>query len=169
MSELTPVKPAYAIAADWISIEGEYRGTQCPLRDIAARYGLTEGAIRKRAKKHGWSRDPAGSKRAMVDAALAGSTRGTQEYAIELMQAEAAQDIADMRLSLRVTRAILAKAESMLLSIDEPSPLKTLTDTVVNATNNIRRIRKLDDAPVGGSVATGGNAYASIEFHVVTQ
>lgn len=42
---------------DWPAIEREYRAGQLPVLAIAKRYGLTEAAIRKRAKRDGWARD----------------------------------------------------------------------------------------------------------------
>lgn len=41
---------------DWEAIESAYRAGVMSLRDIGAQYGVTEGAIRKRAKKFGWVR-----------------------------------------------------------------------------------------------------------------
>jgi len=46
-------------APDWNAIEAAYRTGAGSLREIAAEYGVTEGAIRARAKKGGWAR-PAG-------------------------------------------------------------------------------------------------------------
>lgn len=42
---------------DWKLVEKDYRAGIRPLRDIAADNGISEGAIRKRAKKNEWSRD----------------------------------------------------------------------------------------------------------------
>lgn len=42
---------------DWLIVEQEYRAGIRPLRDIAADAGITEGAIRKRAKRDQWSRN----------------------------------------------------------------------------------------------------------------
>lgn len=42
---------------DWASCAVDYRAGILPLRTIAGRYGITEGAIRKRAKTEGWKRD----------------------------------------------------------------------------------------------------------------
>lgn len=42
---------------DWDAIEKEYRAGQLSNREIAAKYGPTETAIRKRAKRDGWTRD----------------------------------------------------------------------------------------------------------------
>lgn len=41
---------------DWEAIESAYRAGVLSLRDIGEKYGVTEGAIRKRAKKLGWVR-----------------------------------------------------------------------------------------------------------------
>lgn len=130
---------------DWLAIEGEYRGTDTPLRELASRYGTKESTIRARAKKHGWHRDPAGSKRALVDAALSGIARNAQGIAQNAMADEAEQDIADMRLSLEVNRTILTKAKAMAQLIDEPQPLKVIAEATRIATDTIRRIRKLDE------------------------
>jgi hypothetical protein len=43
--------------ADWDVIEREYRANIKSLRQIAEPYAISEGAIRKRAKKDGWDRD----------------------------------------------------------------------------------------------------------------
>lgn len=42
---------------DWEAIESAYRAGVLSLRDIGDKYGVTEGAIRKRAKKLGWVRN----------------------------------------------------------------------------------------------------------------
>lgn len=42
---------------DWEAIETAYRAGVMSLREIASQHGLTEGAIRKRAKRDEWSRD----------------------------------------------------------------------------------------------------------------
>lgn len=42
---------------DWLAVEADYRPNILSLRAIGDKYGCTEGAIRKRAKKEGWVRD----------------------------------------------------------------------------------------------------------------
>jgi len=42
---------------DWVAIEKHFRAGIKPLRTIGEEYDCTEGAIRKRALKDGWSRD----------------------------------------------------------------------------------------------------------------
>lgn len=44
-------------AVDWEAVEQEYRAGIRSLRDIAGEVGVSEGAIRKRAKAEGWERD----------------------------------------------------------------------------------------------------------------
>ena len=48
-----PEKPA----PDWERIEADYRAGVLSLREIAAPFKVTEGAIRKRAKRDGWERN----------------------------------------------------------------------------------------------------------------
>lgn len=42
---------------DWERIESDYRSGIKSLREIAGEHGLTDGAIRKRAKRDSWTRD----------------------------------------------------------------------------------------------------------------
>jgi hypothetical protein len=46
--------------ADWVVVEKEYRAGIKALRQIAEEHGITEGAIRKRAKRDEWTRDLTG-------------------------------------------------------------------------------------------------------------
>ncbi|EPA3124386.1 hypothetical protein [Yersinia enterocolitica] len=43
--------------ADWEAIESAYRAGLMSLREIASQHNISEGAIRKRAKRDDWSRD----------------------------------------------------------------------------------------------------------------
>ncbi|MGB2336204.1 MAG: hypothetical protein ACPH5V_02750 [Alcanivorax sp.] len=42
---------------DWEAIERVYRAGQLSIREIAKKYGPTEGTVRQRAKRYSWSRD----------------------------------------------------------------------------------------------------------------
>ncbi|MFW9595411.1 MAG: hypothetical protein ACMV1D_07915 [Macromonas sp.] len=46
-----------AAAVDWLIVEKDYRAGIKNLRQIGTENGVTEGAIRKRAKRDGWTRD----------------------------------------------------------------------------------------------------------------
>mgnify|MGYP003442100569 FL=1 len=50
-------EPQDKAAPDWERIESDYRAGVLSLREIAAPFKVTEGAIRKRAKRDGWERD----------------------------------------------------------------------------------------------------------------
>ncbi|EJA4670750.1 hypothetical protein MVR12_005781 [Escherichia coli] len=45
------------VKPDWEAIESAYRAGVLSLREIASQHGISEGAIRKRAKRDDWSRD----------------------------------------------------------------------------------------------------------------
>jgi hypothetical protein len=53
---------------DWERIERDYRAGVLSLRQLAEEHGITEGAIRKRAKRDGWERDLSGRIKAKADA-----------------------------------------------------------------------------------------------------
>ena len=44
---------------DWAHAERLYREGELSIREIARREGVSEGAVRKRAKAQGWKRDSA--------------------------------------------------------------------------------------------------------------
>ncbi|MNK86991.1 hypothetical protein D3C87_1069170 [compost metagenome] len=54
--------------ADWPVIEADYRAGIKSLRQIASQQGVSEGAIRKRAKKEDWQRDLAAKIQAKAEA-----------------------------------------------------------------------------------------------------
>ncbi|HFI5586104.1 TPA: hypothetical protein ACGQTX_004702 [Raoultella ornithinolytica] len=58
---------------DWEAIESAYRAGVLSLRDIGDKYGVTEGAIRKRAKKFEWVR------KASTQVRKNGTQSGTQK------------------------------------------------------------------------------------------
>ena len=43
--------------ADWEAIERSYRAGILSIRELASQHGVSEAAVRKRAKQHSWSRD----------------------------------------------------------------------------------------------------------------
>src|ERR1041385_5112831 len=94
-------------APDWLAIEGKYRAGVESVRAIADAHSISEAAIRKKAKQKGWLRDPAATKRAIVNAHFAssqGAHGGTQEgtqAALDNIAGAAGQDIEDMERGLR--------------------------------------------------------------------
>ena len=55
---------------DWEACEGDYRSGTFTTRALAAKYGCTEGAIRDRVKRYGWSKDLTESVRKETNAKL---------------------------------------------------------------------------------------------------
>lgn len=91
---------------DWERIEADYRAGLLSVREIAAPQGITEGAVRKRAKRDGWSRDLAGKIKSksddLVRKDVVRSTVRTERAVADHLIVEAnAQVIADVRISHR--------------------------------------------------------------------
>lgn len=101
----TRTAQAAPAAPDWERIELDYRAGIKTLRQIAAEHGISDGAIRKRAKRDGWERDLAGKIQAKAEAivqrkALREETRPTPAAEREVIEA-AALAVADVRLAHR--------------------------------------------------------------------
>lgn len=130
---------------DWVAIEGAFRSGHMSIRQIAEDHGVSDMAIRKRAKAGSWVRDPSGAKRAMVKAALAGF-RQSEKHAREIMEREAARDTEDMNLGLDVARKALRRLAEMVEGIEAPREVKVVVEANKIAIETIRKIRGLDDA-----------------------
>lgn len=86
---------------DWERIELDYRAGLLSVREIAASQGITEGAVRKRAKRDEWSRDLQPKIRAKADDLVRrAEVRTTVRTDREVVDASA-QVIADVRVSHR--------------------------------------------------------------------
>lgn len=136
---------------DWLSIEGAYRAGVMPLREIGDTYGVSEAAIRKKAKLNDWLRDPTGTKREIVKGLIAGITTGStqqsaQEYAKRTIYTEADKDAEYMGDCLDVAVKAVHKLHAMIDSAEEPKDIKIIVDANKSAMDTIRRIRGLDDA-----------------------
>lgn len=141
--------------ADWIAIEGEFRAGKRALQAIASDHGITEGAIRARAKKLAWIRDPEGTKRERVKAMMSGITAEGTNYASRNLESEAQQDADDMGLGLAVARKVLRRLGEMVDLCDNPKDLKIVAEANKIAVETIRRIRGLDEAQTDTTVVIG--------------
>lgn len=104
MTTTTTAKPAQA-APDWERIELDYRAGIKTLRQIAGEHGISDTAVRKRAKRDGWERDLAGKIHAKAEAivqrqALREEYRPSQAAEREVIEANALA-VADVRLAQR--------------------------------------------------------------------
>jgi hypothetical protein len=104
---------------DWERIEVDYRAGLLSVREIAANHGITEGAIRKRAKRDDWIRDLKAKIKAKADD-LVRKTEvrtevRTEKAATERQLVDAnAQVIADVRLR---QRGDIAKAKNLAMRL----------------------------------------------------
>lgn len=130
--------------ADWLAIQGSYIAGQLPLRTIADRHGITEGAIRARAKKFGWVRNAPETKRRIVAARMAGITQDVAQNALRNVENAASQDVADLERGMRIHRYCLLALEKAAETVDEPREVKVIVDAAGIAIDSIRRIRGLD-------------------------
>ena len=135
---------------DWISIEGAFRAGVMPLREIGSAFGVSEAAIRKKAKQNNWLRDPTGTKREIVKGLIAGISTGggsqsAQEYASKSIHIEAEKDTEYMGDCLDVAVKAVRKLHGMIDSAGEPRDIKIIVEANKSAMETIRRIRGLDD------------------------
>lgn len=135
---------------DWPALETAYRAGVKSVRAVAEEHGVPEGTIRSRAKKNGWTRNPEGTKRELVRAAMSGAkvsfTHTFTHVAMrENIESEADQDIADMRNGLAVARGCIEKLKAMVESADGPRDIKIIVEATKGAIETIRHIRGLDE------------------------
>lgn len=132
--------------ADWEAIELRYRAGTESLRCIAASFDITEGAIRQRAKKEGWSRDLQARVRQATEAALlrkaATHDVRTEREAVEV-EAEIRSEVIlrhrkDIQRGRALSMTMLGELEAMTtapLKIQELNEclLRGLTDSPATA------------------------------------
>jgi hypothetical protein len=152
--------PTTRAATDWERVEADYRAGLLSLREIAAKAGnVTEGAIRKRAKRDGWSRDLAARINAKAEELVrkeAVRTEGTQSDpayqtanppAERLIVEANAEAIAAVRLSHRADiRRARALALKMLGELETVTGEQTIVD-------ELRELVEQSDPEAGKAIA----------------
>jgi hypothetical protein len=88
---------------DWEVIERQYRANILSLRAIAAQFGISDTAIRKRAKAEGWQRDLADRVRKVAkeklvrtDGSQSGSQSGSQQTSKSVSEKEITENAAEL-------------------------------------------------------------------------
>lgn len=127
-------------ATDWEAIEREYRAGQLSIREIAREHGLSDGAIRKRAKAEGWQRDLSGQVRQAVRTELVRSevrTDNARTNDAEAVQVAAARGVEVVRqhrgrlatlnqiadnLTARLKRMLDDLEQNRIVEIEERDP-----------------------------------------------
>jgi hypothetical protein len=111
-------------AVDWEAVEREYRAGQLSVSEIGRQHGLTEGAIRKRAKRDDWQRDlsdrvrTAVRMRAVRDAVRQSDPARTKATENEIVEAAAERGATAVKGHLARANGLKAHADriSALLS-----------------------------------------------------
>lgn len=109
---------------DWEKIEFDYRAGIKTLREIADEHGITHGAVNKRAKAKGWSRDLAAKIRAkahekvskaLVSTEVSNQRAVTEQVVVEFNAAAVASVLMEHRKGIKRGReifgALLAEVE----------------------------------------------------------
>lgn len=106
-------------APDWERIEADYRAGLLSVREIAGSHGITEGAIRKRAKRDGWERDLSEKVRAKADALVRkeevrSAVRTKDAYSEREIVAHGGEILAGIQLTQRKD---VSRARSLAMSL----------------------------------------------------
>lgn len=108
---------------DWEAIERAYRAGLLSIRNIADQHGVSESAIRKRSKKHGWQRDLTEQVKSAARDKLV-RTDGTRDAVrtdadiVEEASSQAASVVLAHRQDLAQWRAIAQKLCGTLATMD---------------------------------------------------
>lgn len=130
---------------DWNAIKSEYLAGIVSIRKIGILYGISETAIRKKAKAEGWVRNPASAKAKRVAEKLATDLKSAEGVAKTIIDDAVDQDVADMMLGLDVAREILGKVQERVRLEPDDRGLKVLSETLRLNIDTIRKIRGLDE------------------------
>lgn len=162
------------IKPDWEAIETAYRAGVMSLREIAAQHGISEGAIRKRAKRDDWSRDLAAKvkeraddlvrkaevrKQVRTETAL--SERVLIEATAEVVAAVRMEHRGDIRRAREITNALfdeigaecadvasLRKLGELMLEPDENGrdKLNEIYHSIISMPERVKAVKALSDA-----------------------
>ncbi|HED2292025.1 TPA: hypothetical protein R4X97_000871 [Klebsiella pneumoniae] len=159
---------------DWEAIETAYRAGVMSLREIASQHGISEGAIRKRAKRDDWSRDLAAKvkeraddlvrkaevrKQVRTETAL--SERVLIEATAEVVAAVRMEHRCDIRRAREITNALfdelgaecadvdsLRKLGELMLSPDENGrdKLNEIYHSIISMPERVKAVKALSEA-----------------------
>lgn len=104
---------------NWIQIEADFRAGIKPLRLIGEEHGITHGAINKRAKRDGWTRDLGAKIRAQADAKVSRAAVSKEVSARKLVtENQVVASNVDLQVSVRLAhRTDIQRVKSLLLML----------------------------------------------------
>jgi hypothetical protein len=104
---------------DWESIERRYRAGQMSNRMLAEEYGVSEGMIRKRARKEGWTKDLSDTVRKAVRSELVRTEvrtpHATEREVIETAAATGATVVRTHRKDIRTAAELVSLLMGQLI------------------------------------------------------
>ena len=159
---------------DWEAIESAYRAGLMSLREIASQHNISEGAIRKRAKRDDWSRDLQAKvkersddlvrkaevrKQVRTESAL--SERVLIEATAEVISSVRMEHRGDIRRAREITNALfdelgtecadvgaLRKLGEMMLEPDDNGrdKLNEIYHSIISMPERVKAVKALSDA-----------------------
>lgn len=159
---------------DWEAIESAYRAGLMSLREIASHHSISEGAIRKRAKRDDWTRDLSAKikeraddlvrkqevrKQVRTESAL--SERVLVEATAEVIATVRMEHRGDIRRARQITNALfdelgaecadvesLRKLGEMMLEPDENGRdrLNEVYQSIISMPERVKAVKALSDA-----------------------
>lgn|SRR5574337_522927 len=124
---------------DWAGVEREYRAGQLSLAEIERKYKVSDTAIIKKAKKHGWKRDLAAQvRKKTMDKLVVGDAVGaTSAEEIVDMAAERATAVVTVhRADINKGREIVRTLFNELNELNKPEVLELVEDSIHEETKN---------------------------------
>lgn len=135
MTQASGITPAKA-GPDWERIEAQYRIGTMSLREIAEKHGITEGAIRKRAKRDSWTRDLTAKVKAKADE-LVRTEAVRKEYA-ERTEKEAVEVEAQVQARIRLGhRRDIAKSRVLAMALLDELEAQTANPDLIQQLGEI--------------------------------
>jgi len=134
-------------APDWFEAEKAYRAGMLSVVVIAQQCGMSEGAIRKRAKKLGWERDLTDKVRSLTKSKLVRTVRGpedsyrTDTQIVEEAASQGVTKVLAQRVSIgrwmTVSKKLLDFLESLAINEDNHPEFARSLNTGVSAEMNL--------------------------------
>ncbi len=159
---------------DWEAIESAYRAGLMSLREIASQHNISEGAIRKRAKRDDWSRDLAAKVKERADdlvrkAEVRKQVRTESSFSERVLVEATAEVIATVRMEHRgdirrareITNALfdelgaecadiesLRKLGELMLQLDDNGRdrLNEVYQSIIALPERVKAVKALSDA-----------------------
>lgn len=159
---------------DWEAIESAYRAGLMSLREIASQHSISEGAIRKRAKRDDWSRDLAAKVKERADdlvrkAEVRKQVRTENSFSERVLVEATAEVIATVRMEHRgdirrareITNSLfdelgaecadiesLRRLGEMMLEPDENGRdrLNEVYQSIISMPERVKSVKALSDA-----------------------